>query len=320
MRQSVTAVYAPIWDCEGVAILLDGEFPLIVGLQTTLRFWLESHPHIAADEAFIRDFAEPMLALEKRLLRDCDGIHAISGAIAREISRAYNVTLTPPRVEIVPLGLEDWSRLPSTAPLPLLEGMVRVLFVGRLESRKGIDVLLEVLPRLLAHHPHVHVDVVGNDKIPGPDGQPYRVRFEPTVQADLLPRVRFHGEVTEDRLRGFYKACDIFVAPSRFESFGLIIVEAMMFGKPVVACRTCGMVEVAVEGLTALLAEPGDATSLYTCLCHLISDPALRHALGSAGRKRYEELFTPDAMADGVVALLRQAQVRRTASAVALRS
>jgi glycosyltransferase involved in cell wall biosynthesis len=278
-----------------------------------LRFWLDSHPHIAANDGFQRDFAGPMLALETRILRECDVLHAISGAIASDISQAYGVTLIPPRTEILPLGLEDWTGLPATVPAPLPEGSLRLLFVGRLESRKGIDVLFEVLPRLLARHPQVHVDIVGNDKISGPDGKPYRASFEAGASAELLARVRFHGEVREEELRGFYQACDIFVAPSRYESFGLILVEAMMFGKPVVACRTGGMVEIAEEGHTALLATPGDPASLEECLARLIGDPSLRRAFGQAGRRRYEAHFVPGTMAEGVVVLLRRARTSAAA-------
>lgn len=306
-RHSVNAVYAPIWDCEGIAILLDHKFPLVLGLQTTLRFWLESHPRVASDEATLLNFAEPMLAIEKRLLRECDGIHAISGAIARDISRAYDVDLGTARTTVVPLGLEDWSRSPVTAPGRLAEGALRILFVGRLEPRKGIDVLLKVLPRLLAQYPRIHVDIVGNDRIPGPSGVPYRASFQATASAELLEQIRFRGEVTESELRGFYRACDIFVAPSRFESFGLVLVEAMMFGKPIVTCRTGGVVEVVEEGNTALLAEPGDESSLEASLERLIIDPSLRLALGKAGRQRYETYFAPGPMAEGIIGLMRRA-------------
>ena len=309
-RQPVTAAYAPIWDCEGAAILLDASVPLVTGLQTTLRFWLDSHPHMAADKAFERDFALPMLALERRLLRDSAGIHAISAAIARDIAAAYDVSLDPPRTAIEPLGLEEWSTLRARPPEPIQDSALRLLFVGRLESRKGIDVLLAVLPRLLERHPALYADIVGNDTIPGPDGQPYRAAFEAGLPVELKRRVRFHGEVSEEKLRGFYKACDIFVAPSRFESFGLILVEAMMYGKPTVACRAGGMVEVAEDGRTALLAEPGDEASLMACLDRLVGDPALRQEMGRAGRARYETRFAPGPMAAGVVALMRRAAER----------
>jgi glycosyltransferase involved in cell wall biosynthesis/GT2 family glycosyltransferase len=309
-RRHVTAVHAPIWDCEGAAVLFHGGFPLVTGLHTSLKLWLDSHPHYAGDFEYQRTFAQPVIELEKRLLLDSDAIHANSKAILFSIARAYRIVLRDDRVKIIPHGMADWSNLPATAPVPIPEGSVRLLFVGRLEARKGIDVLLDVLPRLLAGHPRLHVDIVGNDEIPGPDGRSYRVAFEAVASADVRARVRFSGEVTDEQLRGFYQACDVFVAPSRFESFGLVLVEAMMFGKPAVACRTGGMIEVAEEGRTALLAEPGDSASLVECLERLIRDPLLRRWLGSNARERYERHFTPGAMAEGVVALLRQARVR----------
>jgi glycogen(starch) synthase len=311
-HQAVTAVYAPIWDCEGITILLDGTLPLVTGLQTSLSFWMRSHPHITTDPAFQRDFVTPMLALEARLLRESDAVHAISRAIARDISEAYDVTFDEPRAQILPLGLEDWSGHPVLAPEALPDGALRLLFVGRLESRKGIDVLLEVLPRLFARHLGLHADIVGNDTIPGPDGKPYRAVFEAALPPELGARIRFHGEVSEARLRGFYRACDVFVAPSRYESFGLILVEAMMYGKPAVASRAGGMVEVVEEGRTALLAEPGDATSLEACLERLALDPSLRQEMGEAARQRYEAKFAPGPMAAGMVALFRRAAAGAT--------
>lgn len=312
-RQKVDAVYAPIWDCEGAAVLLDNCFPLVTGLQTTLHFWLESHDHHRGDPQFMQGFAKPMLALETLLLRDSAGIHAISKAIRRDISSVYNVALEDSRTIMVPLGLEDFSTLPDVPPAPLPQGTVRVVFIGRLEGRKGIDVLLEVAPKLLVRHPDLHFDIVGNDKIPGPDGMTtYRATFEAVTPVDTLARVRFHGEISEEQLRGFYRACDIFVAPSRFESFGQVLVEAMIYGKPVIACRAGGMVEIVEPEETGLLAEPGDPLSLEGCLDRLVADASLRRSLGEAGRRRYEQHFSVEAAAHGVVALLRQASEAKT--------
>ena len=182
-RHRITAVYAPIWNCEGIAICLDGSFPLVLGLQTTLRFWLDSHPHIAADQAFQRDFAAPMLALEARLLRDSDAVHAISASIACDISRAYEVPLDPPRTMVRPLGLDDWSLLPAAAPTALPDGALRLLFVGRLEARKGIDVLFDILAGLLARHPRLHATLSATtgslDRMAGPTGPPSKHRRQP---------------------------------------------------------------------------------------------------------------------------------------------
>jgi glycogen(starch) synthase len=180
-----------------------------------------------------------------------------------------------------------------------------VLFVGRLEERKGIDVLLQVLLRVLPRYPQVYVDLVGNDQLPGPGGIPYRTAFDNDVSVrPFSNRIRFHGELSEEKLRGLYRACDIFVAPSRFESFGLIFLEAMMFAKPVIGCKAGGMVEIVQEGATGLLAEPGNTASLERCLMQMIEDAPLRQRMGLCGRQRYELLFTPERMANEVIEFL----------------
>jgi glycosyltransferase involved in cell wall biosynthesis len=177
--------------------------------------------------------------------------------------------------------------------------------VGRLEARKGIDVLLGVAKRLLPRYPHVHLDIVGNDRIPGPGGIPYRKVFEADpAAANILDRVTFHGEVSDETLRGFYRACDVLASPSRYESFGLVLLEGMMFGKPVVGCRAGGMVEFVTDGTTGMLAEPGDAVSLEACLVQLIENAALRDRLAASARKRYLESFTAGPTAKQVAEIL----------------
>jgi glycogen synthase len=94
------------------------------------------------------------------------------------------------------------------------------------------------------------------------------------------------------------------VTPSRFESFGLMLVEGMMFGKPVIGCRAGGMVEVVENGKTGLLAEPGEVASLEACLNRLIEDPELRARLGASARKCYENCFKAHQMTAKVVAFL----------------
>ena len=163
------------------------------------------------------DFVAPMLALERRVLKGSTGIHAISFAIASDIEYAYDVNLRPPRLAVIPLGLEDRSQWPCVQPPSLAPGTFRFLFVGRLEARKGIDVLLAVAKHLLSRYPQVHLDIVGNDQIPGPGGIPYRRKFEIDPDAaGLLDCVTFHGEVPDETLRGFYRACNVLVAPSRY--------------------------------------------------------------------------------------------------------
>jgi len=314
-RRRVDAVYAPLWDCEGLAVLLQDRFPLVTALQTPLHFFLDHNEHLTADEAFMASFGRPMLALEKRLLEGSAGVHAISTAVADDIARSYGVALKRPRLGVVPLGLGDWSKSFVGQPNELPPDAIRILFVGRLEPRKGLDALLGAAKALLPSRKRVYLDIVGSDPFSGDSGRSYRAAFERDPQsAPIRSRVRFHGEVSDETLRGFYAACDIFVAPSRYESFGLIFIEAMMFAKPVVGCRAGGMPEVIGDGVTGLLAKPGDAASLHACLARLIDDPALRRRMGAAGRERYDERFTPDRMTDGVVDFLSTIGSARPAS------
>ncbi|SDB36951.1 glycosyltransferase [Bauldia litoralis] len=303
-KNPLGAIYVPLWDCEAAALVAAERWPVVLGLQTSLRHWLDSRPAERADATFMKMFGKPMIETEGRILAGAAHIHAISRAISIEISERYAVDFPADRISVVPLGIADEVAAVAIAPARLPEGGVRLLFVGRLESRKGIHVLLPVLERLVAKRPLLHVDIVGNDQIPGPEGQTYRTAFENTASAAVQERVHFHGEVPAEALRGFYEACDIFVAPSLFESFGLVVVEAMMHGKPSVACATGGMVEVGLAGETTLFAEPGDEGSLEAALDTLLEDSVLRTSLGEASRRHYERQFTPASMVEGVLRLL----------------
>ena len=110
-------------------------------------------------------------------------------------------------------------------------------------------------------------------------------------------RVHFHGKVPPQDLYGFLARADILVVPSRFESFGLTVIEGFAFGKAVVAARAGGMAEIVDDGNTGLLTEPGDFEALAETLDRLIADRELRARLGCAARSEYERRFSGDRMA-----------------------
>ena len=105
-----------------------------------------------------------------------------------------------------------------------------------------------------------------------------------------------------------YQTCDIFVAPSRFESFGLVLVEAMRSGKPVIGCLAGGMTEIVEHGKCGFLVPPGDAEHLAAGMLELVKSPALRESFGRAGRQRFEEEFSSARMAAESVPLYRRAR------------
>lgn len=309
-KRKVDVVYCPLWDCEPLSFILDGRFPLIVALQTTMKFWLDSQPQKAADSEWMQLFGDPIMAMEKLIFDRAPMMHAISHAILRDIQERYSIKISTENVYCSPLGMEDWPE--SMVPAPMRSDRkqaLHLLFVGRLESRKGIDVLLAAAPSLLERFPNAILDIVGDDTIVRPDGRTYKDEFlETDLPSSIAERVIFHGRVEEDELRAFYRACDIFVAPSRYESFGLVFLEAMMFGKPVIGCDAGGGPEVVTAGKTGLLVAPGDVEGLEKAMRTLVSDAALRKRMGKAARKDYEQRFTEEVMVDDLLAVVSNMQ------------
>ena len=295
----VDLVYAPLWDCEPMAFLREPRFPLVCALQTTMDFWLDSQPARRADADWMRARGAPLLALERWVLERAALLHANSRAIVEDIARRYVLAFATDRIVFAPHGVSDWAQGARARPE---DGLVKFLFVGRLESRKGIDVLLAAAPEVLRRFPGARLDIVGDDRIERAEGGTYRAAFLARDDvADVCDRIVFHGLVEEAALRAHYRDCDVLVAPSRYESFGLIYVEGMIFAKPVIAGRAGGGAEVIEDGVAGLLVPPGDAAALAAAMVKLAGDPAIRDAMGQAGRRRYEAHFRAKAAADSLL-------------------
>jgi len=302
----IDVVETPIWDCQGAAFLLEGRWPLVVSLQTSLRFWLEGHPELEADRRWMDGFGTPMLALERELMQKANAVRSISAAIRRDIEAAYDFRFDDDQVVVSPLGLADPGRPEGAAAA---EGTM-ILFVGRLEHRKGIDVLLDAIPLVLREAPELTFRIVGDDSLPGPKRQTYRTAFEQSEAGRAAgARVRFEGKVDDAALNRAYAECDIFLSPSRYESFGLVFLEAMRQGKPVIGCDIGGMPEI-IAPETGLVVPPGDAEALAAAILRLARDPALRQAMGAAGRALFEAKFTDRRMAENSLPLYDLARRR----------
>jgi glycosyltransferase involved in cell wall biosynthesis len=193
-----------------------------------------------------------------------------------------------------------------------------VLYVGRLEKRKGILDLFEAIPQVLAQVPDARFVIAGADNSQH-DGFQARTGLDyPTFfrqhHAGAGERVEFLGFVDEATLQALYQCCDLFVAPSLYESFGLIYLEAMNYGKPVVACRAGGVPEVVEDGTTGLLVDPASPDALAEAITSLLSSPVRLHDMGLAGRARLLERFTYRQMARGFEEAYRHVIARRESS------
>lgn len=301
-EEPIDLVSGPIWLVEPLAVLRAGVVPVAVSLHTT-RAMLAT-VGVAADR-----WMDEAVAAERALLSEAPMVIANSEAAAADIASAAGVTIAMERLVVVPHGLADLAAGTVAGP-PGEE--TRLLFLGRLEHRKGIDTLLAALP-MLADLPGIVVDIAGAPQ--GDDPEPaFRARHR---DAPWASRVRFAGPVTDAGKNALLAGCDIVVAPARYESFGLVAVEAMMFGKPVVSTLAGGIPEVVEDGVTGLLVPPAEPEALAAALRRLIGDAPLRRRLGAAGRQRYLARFTDDAMAEAWVSAVCAAlgQRREAASA-----
>ncbi len=240
-----------------------------------------------------RDFGERMNQFfEGAAIGRSDGLVTHSEEHRKQI--CLDLSLPIERFTVIPLGIEipEESEMKSR---PIVGRDLTVLFVGRLERRKGIDILLKAIPIVLQNEKDVEFVLIGRD-----EGGGFAREFEINNDCEVRRRVAFKGEVDSETLQAAYRDCDIFVAPSRYESFGLIYVEAMSFGKPAIGCRVGGIPEVIDDGKTGLLAKPDDVGDLVEKVLSLLRSKETRESMGQHARERAAGLFSSEAMATGM--------------------
>lgn len=301
-REPLDAVYAAMWDVEQLEVLRRTDIPVVSALVTTFAITLRTRPEWAANTEFMEHFGTPLLELERWVMHHSARLHAISRAIRIDVEATSEVALDDERVVVAPIGSLD--RLATQPPEGAHADPCTILFVGRFEKRKGIDLLLAALPDVLDRVPDADVVMVGRNDLAGESGRPYAEEFlEAHADAPWMDRVDIRGEVDDEELWALYRDAGVLVAPSRFESFGLIYVEAMMAAVPVVAVDAGAAPEVVDHGSTGVLVQP-EAAALADALVELCTDPGARTAMGRAGRIRYLERFTVSSMADASESLL----------------
>lgn len=284
-------VHATNWDAEGVALIRAEVYPVVLVPVTSLAQVSSTEEWPITEDLFA------CVAVEKWQIEQADSVCSPSVGVWKSYE-SLGVSADGLRSwRVVPLGIIP-ERAPSMAPKA---DSRRLLFVGRLERRKGAHVLFATLPSLLAECPEWECHIVGDDMIPMPDGGTFKESFlQKHSGASWLTRVYFHGVVAEDELRRHYQMCDLFVAPSLFESYGLIYHEAMQYSKAVVACRTGGVPEVMEHNVEGLLVAPGDQQELHQALSLLMRDEGLRTRMGRAGAERVHQRVNYRTMAAGM--------------------
>jgi len=203
----------------------------------------------------------------------------LSGRIAvSNVAKNYACKYISGDYDIIPNGIDLNHFSTEVAPIEeFCDGKLNILFVGRLEKRKGLDYLLRAYRRVKRTHPNCRLIVVG-------PGVRFRRKYERFVKRSGIEDVVFRGMVSYDDLPRYYKTADIFCAPATGgESFGIVLLEAMALGKPVVASNIEGYASVITSGKEGLLVEPKNEIALSRALMAVIDDEPLRHRMGERG-------------------------------------
>ena len=207
---------------------------------------------------------------------------ATSRYSAERAAEFYGLQCAPAVVpELIDLG--EWRRALAEADEPGGGNRFTVLFVGRFYRRKRVDVLLRAAARLRGRIPELAVRIVGN----GPCAADWR-RLARDLQ--LAPAVQWLGDVSRAELAREYRRASVFCLPSVQEGFGIVLLEAMAAGKPIVGARAGAIPEVAPH---AALAEPDDAEALAAAIERLYRSEADREAQARAGLERVARFDAP---------------------------
>jgi glycogen(starch) synthase len=198
--------------------------------------------------------------------------------------------------------VEEVLRLAAAADPPSLPERTLVFF-GRMERRKGIEVLAGALPRVLRRDDDLHAVFIGRD--PRDEGGALMERFWRAVEP-VQERVHVLGELRREHALATLARAHIVVLPSLWESFGYVCVEAMALGRPVVASRAGGLAEIVEDDVTGWLAPPGDADALAGLLERRLGDEAALRRVGEAAVRRSAD-FAPARIAERVEDLYTRA-------------
>jgi len=238
-------------------------------------------------------------ALRRALASRCEAVTVVSRDMATKLPKVTSRRGEPPMV--MPMGVDTrrfWAKPKGDG-----DSGQTVLFVGRLARKKGVEYLVRAFPEILACHPDARLVVVG-------DGPCRRELEGLSADLGLAERVRFAGAQPPAELPRFYGAGRVFVGPSVVtrggdtESFGLVFVEAMAAGCPVVGTAVGGISDVVIQGRTGLLVEPESPPALAAAISGLLNSPAEAGKMSALARRWVRRKFDWRRVAAGYADLL----------------
>ena len=227
----------------------------------------------------------------RRALRKLDACVAVSSAVVDSVGCFFPELV----FHTIPNGIDTDFFSPAATPISHMDDRRTILFVGRFDPRNGVKTMIHAFTHLRLARDDVRLVIVG--------AGPLRPVVERLVPDELREQVHFAGRV--NRLRPRYLAgADILCTPSRLASFGMVLLEAMSCGRPVVASRLPGFELVMRDGVDGILVDSAEREAGFAdALGHILDDPSLGREMGAAGRQRALAMFSWKVVADQLEAL-----------------
>jgi len=257
------------------------------------------------------------IATETEVIARARCVVSSTPADAAELIEHYQAN--PERLCMSPPGLDHsifspGDRSEARESLGIGRGGPLVLFAGRVQPLKGLDVAVEAFARVAAGNPEVKMMIVGGAS--GEKGPAeMAAMLDLVAEHGLADRVSFHPPLPHDQVPLAYRAADVLVVPSRSESFGLVAAEAQACGIPVVASRVGGLEYVVADGETGFLIDGWDPDDYAAALGHILDDPELAARMSEAavGRSaRFSWLATGDRLLELYAGMVAEAGCEKT--------
>lgn len=249
---------------------------------TQLNEFRNSIQYGASPNHVITDFSS--MLMERYSGKKADKIIVVSNENKHDVIDQYHIP--EEKIATIPNGVDVSRYTPSKCDSK------SIIFVGRLHERKGIDKLLESFSKVVTEEPSTELRIVGS----GED----ELRLKKLAKNLNLgeKNVKFYGFVPENVLPKLYSTSSIFVLPSYYEGFGIVLIEAMSAGLPLVSVRTGGATEVIEEGVNGYLV---DYDNMHEALLKLLGDKELRVKLGGKSREKVEKVYAWEKIAGDVI-------------------
>jgi glycosyltransferase involved in cell wall biosynthesis len=243
------------------------------------------------------------IELERRITRD---VQRVIATCTDEVFELVRLGADRSSIAVVPCGVDVGRFTPEGPAEDRPPGRHRLVMATRLVRRKGIGNAIEALTGL----PDCELHIVGGPDAAELDGDPEVPRLRDlAARLGVTDRLVLRGRVDRDRMPAVFRSADVVVCAPWYEPFGIVPLEAMACGVPVVATAVGGQIDSVVHGVTGLHVPPRDPPALAAAVAELLEDPARAAALGAAGARRAAERFAWERVAAASEAVYREVTV-----------